>query len=768
MRRTIFTGGRLASHWNTSSRPGTNGSSNPKQLHRNPIRHSSRPSSVAPCSQIPLSTIAPSPQRRRINKRDARQLCSSKRWNSDLAVPRPASREQEYRIPLPEWSSREEEEEYQRGFFRTIENGQPNQVMEAMVDPRSVGLVGALAPTTFIEILHLLAPSHFVEPYRDLHHTLHGWGVLMQGLQPLEEIFDEFTKALLTIMQYRVAAGYPPQLAEYTHLLDCARAMGNGPLADELWEEMNTNIIAPDVICFNHYTGAKVWDHCYVGKESYNLRVLPYSYKKRRMMNPSPGWRGFGTAANSVRRVVLDVFSEMSQNGLSGDEQTYINVLLASARVGDMTATKNILVTVWNVDVDAIVAASDPSSLPPVTPYDTWSGLYPTDRLLFAVAHAFGTGNDFQAAMKTVDFIASSYKIPITDKVWTELFERAYTLSKEHKRRQAQDGRTGKVSRETVHGMFKTMTEEPNSVSPTLQMYRFTTQTHIMDGTLEQCKEDMRKAYDILSETRTRRKQARDTVMRCLQPVLESMKAPPSEKKLTPSRRVKYQRDNCLEPDLSLFQCPLLAEAIHTYDLLRLEVFQQIYLMQRIAYAVVKRKFWKDTPDKVWEQQERPKLQEEWKDFLPEHNVYESTRSYREHESGTVEFRGRTNSHSRYMSQHGRIHARRLPDQAELFQPIEEKVLDDRIIWELLLLDYPKLDPSISPLNRLYTFQLEHTTELKEKLNKLSTRVEYPEEHRLSDKNNPGGGFYGRIHALELDVDPRRSIYWRNGNPWNV
>ncbi|CAG7928902.1 unnamed protein product [Penicillium olsonii] len=766
MRRIIFTGERLASHWGTSSRPGTNGGSNPNQLSSNSISHSRRVSSIAP-SSIATSTITSPHRRRTIYKRNARQFGPSKRWNSDLAVPRPASVEQEYRIPLPKWSSREEEAEYQRSFFQTIENGQPNQVMEAMVDPRSVGLVGALTPSAFIEVLHLLAPSHFVEPYRDLHHTLHGWGVLMQGLQPVEAIFDDYTRALLTIMQYRVAAGYPPQLAEYTHLLDCARAMGNGALADELWEEMHSNNVVPDAICYNHFTGAKVWDHCYVGKESYNLRILPYNYKKRRMTNPSPGWRGFGTAANSVRRVVLDAFSEMSQNGLSGDEQTYINIFLASARVGDMTAAKNILVTVWNVDVDAIVAASDDSSLPPVTPYDTWSGLYPTDRLLFAVAHAFGTGNDLQAAMQTVDFIASSYNIPVTDKVWAELFERAYTLSKEHKRRQANDGRTGQVPREMVHGMFQTMTEEPYSVPPTLQMYRFTTQTHIMDGALEACKEDMRKAYDILSETRARRKQARDTVMRCLQPVLDSMKAPLNGKQIPPNGRIKYQRENCVEPDEALFECPLLTEAIHTYDLLRLEVFQQIYLMQRIAFAVVKRKSWKDTPNKVWEQQERPKLQEEWKDFLPEINAYESTGSYREHESGTIEFLGKTNSHSRYMSQHGRIHARRLTDQAGLFQPVEEKVIDDRIFWELLLRDYPKLDPSVSPLNRIYTFQLDHTKELKQKLNKLSTWVEYPEGHRLSEKNNPAGGFYGRIHALGLDADHRRSIYWRNGNPWS-
>jgi hypothetical protein len=665
-------------------------------------------------------------------------------------------------MSLPEWESAAEEAQFRDNFFRMIEGGQPNQVMDAMTDPRSMGLVGSMARATFVESLLLLSPAHFVEPYRRLHHTLHSWGVLMQGLKTLEALFDEFARNLLTIIQYRVAAGYPPQLVEYIHLLDCARAMGNGPMADELWHAMHANDVLPDITCYNHYMAAKVWDHCYVGKEAYNLRILPYSYKKRRAELPSPGWRGYGTGPNSVKRIMLEVFSEMSQDGLCGDEQTYVNLLLAAARVGDREAAQNILLTVWNVDVDALMEESNNWLLPPVTPFERGSTLYPTERLLFAVAHAFGNNSDIHAAVRTIEFIAFSYGIKISSKVWSELFERTYTLSKEYKRRQANDGRVGGVSRDMVHDMFKRMTTEPHNVPATLQMYRFTTQAHIMDGNLEECKIDMRKAYDILSETRAKRKAARDTVMHYLQPALDSMRPPADENSPSP-RSTKRQRKDCLPPDISLLHCPMLAKAIHRYDILRLEVFQQIYLMQRIAYAVVRRKDWWDTPTTLWELQERPKLQEEWKDFLPEKNVYH----YTDMETGSVEFHGKTNSNSRYLSRLGRIHARRLPDHPELFHPVEDKILDDRVFWQILLYDYPALDPSISPLNRLYSFQTEHSKQLKEKLKKFKTWVDYPDEHPLSEENNPGGGFYGRIIALGFDVDPQRSIFWRDGNPWD-
>ena len=118
------------------------------------------------------------------------------------------------------------------------------------------------------------------------------------------------------------------------------------------------------------------------------------------------------------------------------------------------------------------------------------------------------------------------------------------------------------------------------------------------------------------------------------------------------------------------------------------------------------------------------------------------------------------------MSQHGRIHARRIPDGPELFHPIEPKVLDDRIFWEILLHEYPNLDPSISPLNRIYSFQVEHSKKLKEKLKKFRTWVDYPQDHPLSKEHNSSGGFYGRIHALGFDARPQNSIFWRDGNPW--
>ena len=117
------------------------------------------------------------------------------------------------------------------GFFQALADGQPDRVMAMLTDPRSVSYVGSLPQTVFIEALHRLSPAHFVEPIHDLHQHLHSWSSFLNGVKRVEEVFDDFVNNLFTVVRHRTSGGYRLELAEYTHLLDCARAMGNGPLA---------------------------------------------------------------------------------------------------------------------------------------------------------------------------------------------------------------------------------------------------------------------------------------------------------------------------------------------------------------------------------------------------------------------------------------------------------------------------------------------------------------------------------------------------------
>lgn len=774
MRRTIRAGERLSSPWLHSSRP--KASDSRFYLYISTTRHQvvksiGRARSVSSLSSSHSQPLSSSRHQRRRETHPNDTVREFNTRNNSLSATVVSAHEAIQQeepneeslfgadVIFPSWESPEQEHEYAEKFIRVIENGQPDQVMKAMTDPRSAGLVGSLAQTVFLEALHLLSPSHFVEPFRDLHHPLHTWAVLINGLRRVEEIFDTFVNNLFTVIRYRTASGHALQLAEFTHLLDCARAMGNGNLADQVWDTMRKMDVIPDTVCYNHYMEAKVWDHCHTGREAYRMRVSPQSYRKRRSNEPVLGWQGFGTAQRSVRKLVLRVFGEMQEDGHLGDERTYINLMLAAARVGHDRAMKHILREVWNVDTEALKLEPDNSKLPPVTPYDPWSALYPTENLLFAVAHGLGVNNDIAGAIRTVQFISSSYNIPIPAKVWHELFERAYVLSRQRwsaaetarsERYTEWANNMGRVSVDIVRSVFDTMTSEPYNVPPTLQEWRFMINTSIDSGRLEDCKDYIRGAYNLLEETRKKQAEARTVVMRCLAPALEAAR--------------QQMRQGATMPDPELFRSPILAEAIQTYDIIRLEVWQQVYVLQRILHLVVRVPSWKDISDKEWHLQERPRMQEEWVDFIPS-----KIQLFYGEDTGLIEMVGAKGFGSRsYKVDVRDIPVRRQSDQKELFDPGTWPPWTEQGKWDDLSVKYPYLDRTAAPLDRLFLFQLPRSAEFHEAVKKMrDTWTEYPDDHELSTKKNPHGGFYGRLAALDM-LKPREnnSVFLLDEQSW--
>jgi len=659
----------------------------------------------------------------------------------------------EHGVVLPTWNSPGEEAEYASKFFQVLQDGQPDQVMIAMTDPRSAGLVASLPQTVFLEALHRLSPIHFVEPFRNLHHPLHSWSTLLNGLKRVEEIFDDFVKNLLTITRYRTSAGHSLDLAEFTHLLDCARSMGNGPLAHDIWNSMNDSGVIPDGQCYNHYMEALVWDHCYTGEEAYRLRILPRHYYKRRQEDRNIGWQGYGTAKQSVRKMVLKLFNEMLDNGHPADERSYINVMLASARVGHGPGIRHVLKNVYNVDVDALKQEPDNSKIPPPTPHEPWSALHPTENLLFAIAHAFGTNNDIPGAVRTIEFISASYNIPIPPRVWYEIFERAYVLCRFNTTgttHAEQANIIGSVSMQLVQSIFETMTSEPFNVQPTVQMRRSMINISIDMGSLEDCKSYLTAAYDLLSQTRQKQERARAVVLRCLRPILDT---------------TEEQKKQGQKPDPSLFQSPILAEAIQAYDILRLEVYQQVYLLGRILFVTVRVPHWKDTSDKSWFYQERPKMLEEWRDFLPARK-----RIFYDENTGIMDMQGRTGFKDRVwgFANYGRhIPVRRMTNHKTLFKPTEHEAWTQEGKWNDLLKRYPWLDTTLAPIDRLFNFQRPNSPEFLNMLEKLRDNwVEYPEDHPQSTARNPHGGFYGKLAALGLLKSKERGIFLLDHKSW--
>lgn len=557
-------------------------------------------------------------------------------------------------------------------FYKIIQDGQPDQIMNTFLDVRYEHLVASLPQTTFVEAFQLLSPAYFVVPYREIHRALHPTAVRLKKYKPLQLIFLEFSANITTIVQIRQSAGHALCLAEYKHLLDCARSMGDRPMADLVWGElMNDPAVTPDLQCYNYYMDAMIWDHAYIGLEKYRLRMTPFAYRKRsNKFTDSWGYQGYHTRSRSVNGEVLNLFNRLTESGIAADEETYVNVLLASARVGNIRGIKNVLQAVWNIDVDSLCAGNPKT--PQARPLDRSSPLYPTERLLFAVAHGFGTNSDMVAAMRTMDFISRSYSIPAPEHVWLDLFERAFVLSRPRLKlpdpevtsvdeippnilAHAYDGEAqslGQISARFLFQLCDTMTSSPYNFKPTIDMYRMLAKTAWTNRSLVEFQQFMRSAYDLLRNTRCKRKEAR----LILEDYLTRLVSPGGN----------------IDP--LLLQSRGFADAVRTYDILRLRTAQHTIIMERLARLLLIAQQWVPELDTRWERWHLPLALEEWQDFLPE--IFEFFTS-----NGSVKFAGKSGWTQQYVNVHKMTpRRRRTPDAAPDFEE-ETAEIDDDFFW---------------------------------------------------------------------------------------
>ncbi|KAJ9290997.1 hypothetical protein DTO021C3_1591 [Paecilomyces variotii] len=616
---------------------------------------------------IPKPKWKPAPPPDRSSIFDNR-FVSRQSWNftSVLEGPSEASREEDN-------EPREDAVARERAFYRIIRDGQPDRVMNAMLDPQYREVVASLPSSVFVEALRILSPAYFIEPYRPIYRPMHLTGVLAKMFKPLEVIFDEFVHNLAAIIRIRHEGEQTLGLAEYQHLLDCARAMGDVEMADAIWLDMKEERVDPDIQCYNHYMEAKVWDHAFVGREKYNLRVTPYYYRKRRSDTPSEGWQGYGTGNRSVRLKVMAIFRDMTQREIPPDERTFVNLFLACCRTGHMGNMKSILKLVWNVDIDLLREENDPEKIPPATSFEPSSPLHPSERLLFAVAHGFGTNNDLQSALRVLDYVSRSYNIPVPENVWYELFERSFVLSRPRFGPDAVRNAKGSVSYDFLTALFEVMTSAPYHVHPRAAEYFRMAKTAWTRARLREFRSHMNACYDLLREVRQQSRHARSVVAEYL----------------TAASRADADDRN------SVLQSSALADAIHTYGIRRLMTAQVTALVERMARLLLIHHRFTGRDNPVFEWQILPRGLEEWADFLPTTFWYYSG-------TGVVGFKGKTFWGQCKLKPHNKVAIRRVAraENPEIWEEAEE--VDDDFFWQSFRAgDGRNLNFDVAPLTQL-------------------------------------------------------------------
>jgi len=342
-----------------------------------------------------------------------------------------------------------------------------------------------IPPTAFSEILRCLDPKYFVTRYKALHKEISPESAKLLGVPITHRsgyhlFFTTFLSQIHGIMKAR-QRDHPLSLSDYKYLLKCARSTGNSRMAQDLWMAMtavskfgSTEPITPDGECFNLYIATMAWSDTVNPFYKNRLRVIPDNFTPRAWSKPPYDLRGHRVGPNDGIKIhVSQIFRQMVKVGVPGDEETFCLMMLAFAREADLTSVGSTLRRVWGVDVDALMVVTDESLLEPVKRYSLDSPFYPTKTLLHTISHAYGINNDLSTALRLVDYISRQYNIQIPISVWNELLQWTHILStNRYGVRVEADGTTiGKLPREAVSNIWATMTSEPYSIRPTMEMY---------------------------------------------------------------------------------------------------------------------------------------------------------------------------------------------------------------------------------------------------------------------------------------------------------
>ena len=334
--------------------------------------------------------------------------------------------------------------------------------------------VTSLPSTAFIEILRLLDPSYFIEPFKTVYQDLHDNQIahLGDGTSQLQELFADYVETFQEIVQLRRAANCHLDVEEHRLMLNCARSVGDEITANSLWNEISFQNLAADIHCYNSYIEAKCWSRAYDTAGRRKLRVIPFL---KVMRLPARGkirkkfYPGYQTGDHGLKNSITLLFSQMLKAGVEADAKTFSLLMIALAREGDLEGVSSILKRLWDVDIEAVMGQEDefiePSTMSRQSP------LFPTDEFLFTIAHIFGSNNDVPTSLRIVDHISRKYSISINIRVWSELLTWTFVLSTP--RDETAQGRglgIGKLPIQSVQNLWNMMTSEPYRVQPTMSM----------------------------------------------------------------------------------------------------------------------------------------------------------------------------------------------------------------------------------------------------------------------------------------------------------
>lgn len=357
-----------------------------------------------------------------------------------------------------------------------LQERHPDRVLFTLLDPTfGRDFIQHAQPSAFADAFTSIDPQYFVEPMKDVYRFMKpsiSNDPTYRWVRRLEERFIMFKVHLNTIINIRRDSGHKLTLEVCRHFLDCARIMGDSEMAKHvMWRLMRSDEVVPDLHCYNYYMEACCWNHAWSKSEQWRLRVTPRILSIRAKHNRPADLKGHRVGKSAgLRYEMLALFKKLVADGHKGNEETFTTLMVAMGRENDLSGAKSILRSVYNINVD-LLTQLDEEEVETPTYYEDDSPLRPSARLLFTVAHVFGSNNEVALASKLVDYISRQYNLQIPFDVWFHLFEWTLVLQLKRSASERKQGLAlGQVGPATLQQLWDDMTDAPHNIIPDLVM----------------------------------------------------------------------------------------------------------------------------------------------------------------------------------------------------------------------------------------------------------------------------------------------------------
>ena len=362
-----------------------------------------------------------------------------------------------------------------------LQDGDLDTLLRAFLQlSRRRNALEALPSTYLAEIIRSLKPEHFVAPFKLAYEWVHPSFIYRfnKPLRQLRDIFRDYTQTLRAIVARLKRADKKLGIREYMTLLDAARATGDAKLALYLFYCMRRDSIQPDATCYNHFFEALSWDTGsdpsvpIVNGGIHKHRISAKNLHTRKIRDTQSWWaERQGISPQRLRNLTVREFQNMSEEGVSANVATYCFFMQAMSRCWDLKSVKSILKKVWSIDVERINQNDNETSIFE-SDLEQDSPIYPDQKLLFTIAHIFGSHNDIPTALRVVDHVARKYDLLIDSDTFFQLAQWTWIASRRQgPARRAREPDITELPRHHFENLWQKMVNKPYNVKPNELLY---------------------------------------------------------------------------------------------------------------------------------------------------------------------------------------------------------------------------------------------------------------------------------------------------------